>query len=167
MKRLSLLAVFAFICACTSNLSAQSSTLHEFITETGIIHYNDLATDGEFIYGSKFDGGTRGNGYVYRTRTDGSDFQTILDLVDPENGRNPTGGLILHQGYLYGMCAFGGTEDMGVIFKVNTDCTEYTRILNFDNSLGSVPFSNLIVSNDVLYGLASFPAQRDEGPFSK
>lgn len=86
---------------------SQPSTLHEFITETGIIHYNDLATDGEFVYGSKFDGGSRGNGYIYRIRTDGSDFQIIFDLVETENGRNPTGGVILHDGHLYGTCAFG------------------------------------------------------------
>lgn len=146
---------------------AQSTTLHEFITETGIIHYNGLATDGEFIFGSKFDGGSRGSGYLYRMRTDGSDFEIIFDFVDDQHGRNPVGGLILHEGYLYGMTAFGGSDDLGVIFKINPDGTEYAAILNFDGWIGALPFSNLMVAGDVLYGVTPSSGSYGRGTIFK
>src|SRR5688572_11151378 len=130
MTKLLFFIAFTFVNAFSA--FSQEATLHEFFTETNTIYNSDVATNGVFIYGTKFDGGSRGNGYVYRLATDGSDFQIIFDFINDEDGRNPVGGVILHEDYLYGMTAFGGTDDFGVIFKIKADGSEKSTILNFN-----------------------------------
>jgi len=85
---------------------------------------------------------------------------TILHIFDYDNdGAFPLGGLILSGDTLYGTASDGGYWEAGTMFKLNTDGTGFTNVLNFgsenNSSNGVAPKSGLILSGDTLYGTAS------------
>jgi uncharacterized repeat protein (TIGR03803 family) len=71
-----------------------------------------------------------------------------------ETGANPYGSLALSGNVLYGMTHKGGGSNMGCIFKINTNGTGYTQLLDFlGQSNGSYPYGSLTISGDVAYGM--------------
>src|SRR5574339_490987 len=87
----------------SNRLHAQPTPLHDFITETGTVYQNDLATDGTFLYGTKYDGGTNGNGFIYKIKLDGTGYEVLHYFESDEDGKNPVGSLVLSGTTLYGM----------------------------------------------------------------
>ncbi|MES2287214.1 MAG: choice-of-anchor tandem repeat GloVer-containing protein [Bacteroidota bacterium] len=75
------------------------------------------------------------------------------------NGSKPLGSLISDGTFLYGMTPFGGSGNAcfggcGVIFKIKTDGTGYSKLLDFAGiSNGSLPFGSLISDGTFLYGM--------------
>ena len=75
-------------------------------------------------------------------------------------GSVPKGSLYLSSGgRLYGMTSAGGLYSDGNIFGVNTDDSQYTDMLDFTGSTGSViggiPYGDLTFLNGELYGMTS------------
>jgi len=48
------------------------------------------------------------------------------DLI-PSDGATPVGGMVLSGGVLYGTASGGGSNYNGVVFKINTDGTGYSK----------------------------------------
>ena len=74
------------------------------------------------------------------------------------DGATPYGSLLREGTVLYGMTRDGGSNDLGVVFKMNTDGTGYTPLLNFGGTLGSEsngaePYGRLVSDGSVLYGM--------------
>lgn len=136
------------------SLLAQETVVHSFTSETARFYDNQLITDGSFLYGVRYDGHVNGNGAVFRIAKDGADFELIHVFDDPINGANPVGTLVISGSTLYGMTVLGGVNNVGVIFKIETDGTGYQKLLDFDVSNGAMPYSSLIISGSVLYGIA-------------
>ena len=149
-----LILICIFIAGMFSPLLAQNSTLHQFVTETGRIYQNDLATDGIYLFGTKYDGGATGSGYIYKIRPDGTGFDILHNFNASEDGLNPVGALVYSDSVLYGMTIFGGAYDQGVIFSMRTDTAVYKKLLDFDGINGTMPYASLMVSGTVLYGLS-------------
>jgi uncharacterized repeat protein (TIGR03803 family) len=63
--------------------------------------------------------------------------------------------LILSGNTLYGTTYWGGSEDAGTVFAVNTNGTGFTTLYSFSGSDGSYPQAGLILSVTTLYGTAS------------
>jgi len=58
-------------------------------------------------------------------------------------------------GYLYGTTTLGGTNNLGVIFKILPGGTGYTVVWNFDGTTGSGPSAGLTLATDTnFYGTA-------------
>ncbi|HEX7619018.1 MAG TPA: choice-of-anchor tandem repeat GloVer-containing protein, partial [Verrucomicrobiae bacterium] len=59
---------------------------------------------------------------------------------------------------LYGMTEFGGSADVGAVFKGSTDGSGFTNLYSFTapnnsiNSDGYYPYASLILSGNTLYG---------------
>lgn len=131
---------------------AQLTTIFNFSTETADVRESELATDGVYIYGVRYDGSTNGHGSIFRTKLDGTDLVVLHRFADAINGVNPYGAVVLSGDMLYGITNFGGINDFGVIFKLKKDGTHFTKLLDFGPGKGALPYGRLIVVDDVIYG---------------
>lgn len=134
----------------------------------------------QYLYGGTAAGGINDKGIIYKVRTDGTDFTTLV-AFDSINGWGVSSGLILaSDGKLYGMTERGGSFNMGVIFSLMPDGSGFAKLLEFDGvNKGATPLGSLIESaNDgYLYGMTnkggasdlgvSFKVKKDGSGFSK
>jgi uncharacterized repeat protein (TIGR03803 family) len=130
-----------------------------------------LVMSGNTLYGVTDDGGSNGccGGTIYKLNTDGSGYVILKHFAAfGVDGANPNGGLVLDGGVLYGNTARGGSNDVGTVFKINTDGTGYTVLKHFENVLnGSLPVSTLVLQGDTLYGTTAIVAGADNGTVFK
>ncbi|MDP1746501.1 MAG: hypothetical protein Q8L90_13050, partial [Bacteroidota bacterium] len=83
---------------------------------------------------------------------------TKLFDFEGTNGSKPFGSLISDGTFLYGMTPLGGTGTAcfggcGVIFKIKSDGTGYTKLLDFTGTTnGNIPMGSLISDGTFLYG---------------
>src|SRR5690606_35725314 len=116
-----------------------------------------------YLYGTTREGGLHEGGTLYRIRHGGTDFKVIHHFQGFE-GKNPYAGLTEADGYLYGTTAFGGAGDNnGAVFKVRPDGTAFTTIYSFDGWNGRRPMGEVIVHDDVVYGMTTAGGASDKG----
>jgi uncharacterized repeat protein (TIGR02543 family) len=115
---------------------------------------------GSTLYGATSQGGTNGLGTVYKINTDGNGFQLLHSfgvntLVG--DGSRPQCSLVTDGTNLYGMTVNGtGTaNDLGTIFKMDTNGSNYTVLHNFgvQTNNGNSPQGSLVISGGTLYGM--------------
>jgi uncharacterized repeat protein (TIGR03803 family) len=110
------------------------------------------AGDGN-LYGTTEDGGTNGNGVVFRITTNGTPTP-LYSFTGGHDGGNPEGGLVqANDGYLYGTTENGGTNFDGTVFRMPIN-GPLKPIYSFtDGHDGGFPESALVQANDGnLYG---------------
>lgn len=111
-----------------------------------------LAGDG-MLYGTTSDGGTNGNGTVFRIRQDGSNYSALATLT---GAQSPMAGLLQgSDGALYGTAQLGGDAGDGAVFKIQPDGTGFTVLTSFSASGGDgqSPYAAPLVAADrKLYG---------------
>ena len=108
------------------------------------------------LYGMTTTGGTNGLGTIYRINSDGSDFQTLLHFDGAGNGSNPYGSLILIDTTLYGMTHSGGNFDVGCIFKISINGSNYLKLLDLEQGItGVAPMGSLSYFDSLLYGMTN------------
>jgi uncharacterized repeat protein (TIGR03803 family) len=80
-------------------------------------------------------------------------YQDLYDFDCP-TGCYPLGTLIRGtDGFLYGTALMGGTNNLGTIFKVNSDGTGYSALWNFDSTTGAPSGGLTLQSTDLnFYG---------------
>lgn len=106
-------------------------------------------------------------GFILIGASSYSQYTTLLNFVGPNGGDSP-GSLISDGTYLYGMTAAGGTNEMGTIFKILPDGTNYQLLLEFAGlSNGRLPFGSLISDGTFLYGMTEFGGQYNQGTIFK
>jgi uncharacterized repeat protein (TIGR03803 family) len=136
---------------------------------------------GNTLYGTTYNGGSVGNGTVFKVNVDGSDFMILHSfptalIFNPycciwftnADGIHPFGGLTLAGNTLYGTTTGGGISGNGTLFSIKTDGSDFTTLhsftmpINFTNSDGTwqsagVPVAGpvLALSGHTLYGTAS------------
>lgn len=108
--------------------------------------------------------GGYGLGTVFRVTSSGVEAVFHKFTGKPNDGAYPFGGLVNVGGEFYGTTSEGGTSNLGTIFKVTRTGTE-TVLHNFAGGAdGSTPRAgNLILINDVLYGLTQHGGTDDAG----
>ncbi len=109
-----------------------------------------------FLYGTMSQGGSNGKGTIFKIKADGSAFKKIIDFNGLNNGSMPASTLLLgSDGKIYGMTQLGGTNNLGTIFSLNTDGTNFSLLQNFDGlTKGANPIGKLTeASNGALYGM--------------
>ena len=132
--------------------------LHEFAgsPSDGSDPYAAPILDGSTLYGMTHYGGVNGFGVIYAINTDGTGY-TVLHHFDgvPGAGAVPYGKLLLVGSKLYGMTYWGGVNNVGVIFTINTDGTGYALLHEFLGGPGDggTPFGALIHDGTTLYGM--------------
>ncbi|HEX4591710.1 MAG TPA: choice-of-anchor tandem repeat GloVer-containing protein, partial [Gemmataceae bacterium] len=114
-----------------------------------------LIQSGSSLFGMTFGGGTAPDGTIFRTNPDGSAFIVLHSFLDGFNdGRNPSGSLVVSGTTVYGMTTFGGSSGNGVVFSMNTNGTGFNIIHRFAGGTtdGSGPLGSLVLSGSTLYG---------------
>src|SRR5262249_30186194 len=115
-----------------------------------------LAANG-YLYGTTYDGGTNGNGTVFRIARDGSSF-SVLHSFDTR-GTYPLAGLLEgSDGAWYGTA--------GVLFKISADGSGFSVLHDFDgrDGDGQSPMGDLIHGPDgAIYGTTSSGGAFDGG----
>lgn len=109
-----------------------------------------------YLYGTAQTGGSGGYGVVFRMSKEGNDYK-VLHSFAANDGAAPRAGLIeATAGQLFGTASFGGTNALGVIFRMNSDGSAFVVLHHFNGADGEAPASNLIRASDgLLYGTAS------------
>jgi len=109
------------------------------------------------LYGTAFFGGSNIVGTVFRLNKDGSGYRALYAFgQSASDGANPDTSLA--QGadsLLYGTTYFGGTNDAGTVFKINTNGGGYGVLRMFSKSGGDGQNPDAALrqaSNGALYG---------------
>ncbi len=118
----------------------------------GSYPYGSLISDGTFLYGMTYNGGTNGDGTIFKIMPDGTSYTKLLDFAGA-NGQYPYGSLISDGTFLYGMTYKGGTNGYGTIFKIMPDGSGYADLLDFAGANGQYPKGSLISDGTFLYGM--------------
>ncbi len=133
------------------------SVLHAFSDGTGDgwRPYSDLTLGGTNLYGTTYLGGSQGDGTVFQIGTNGSGYRVVYSFSGSTDGGYPdTGSLALSGSTLYGMAQFGGSDDDGSVFKVNTNGSGFAVLHSFTGaSDGEMPWGSVTLSGSTLYGM--------------
>jgi uncharacterized repeat protein (TIGR03803 family) len=114
-----------------------------------------LLLSGTNLYGMTYDGGSNSSGNIFVICTNGSGYMDLHSFTGEVNdGAFPSGSVIMSGGVLYGMTASGGSNNVGIVFSMNTDGSGFTILHNFSMSEAWAPVSDLTISGSTLYGMA-------------
>ena len=109
-----------------------------------------------FLYGMTTFGGTSDDGVLFKIKKDGTGYSKLIDFIDSTNGSRPNGSLIYDGSFLYGMTREGGTFGDGIIFKIKSNGSEFSKLYNFTSAVnGSEPNGSLISDGNFLFGMTS------------
>lgn len=102
------------------------------------------------LWGTTMDGGNYNNGAVFELNT--SDVETVLYSFQGKDGGStdggtPYGGVVLDgEGNVYGTTAFGGTENFGTAFKVDSAGVEvFSHSFTGTPSDGQNPYAGVVL----------------------
>ncbi len=78
-----------------------------------------LILSGNTLYGTVYMGGSSAGGAVFYVNTDGSNFTILHNFLGyPNEGGNPSAGLVLSGTTLYGTTTSGGNTQQGTVFSL-------------------------------------------------
>jgi len=151
-----------------STANAQFATLHEFAGgyDDGRNPYGGLTPSGSTLYGMTPKGGSNDYGVIFKMNINGNSYTNLHKFLGgAPNGRNPYGSLTHSGSTLFGMTERGGSNDFGVIFKMDTVGSNYIILHKFvggDNE-GRKPSGSLTLSGSTLYGMTYSGGANDYG----
>ncbi len=115
---------------------------------------NNVVAVGSVLYGTTQQGGTYDGGVAFRLDP-ATGAETILhQFQGGADAGNPTIGLVLINGALYGASDVGGAYNRGTIFRLDPAAGQVTVIYSFNGNGGASP-RGLISAGGKLYGVAS------------
>ncbi|MGB3947461.1 MAG: choice-of-anchor tandem repeat GloVer-containing protein [Bacteroidia bacterium] len=121
--------------------------------------YNSLIFDGTFLFGMTGAGGVNNMGTIFKIKPDGTGYSKLYDFSGVSDGNNPTSTLTFNGSFLYGTTIIGGLNNKGVIFKIEPDGTNYSKLVDLD---GTTNGSNA-VSGSVVFDSTSFYGMTNSG----
>lgn len=147
--------------------------IHYFTGLDGLLPSCTLLPDGNGnLYGASPAGGANSDGTLWKVSTDGAAFTKLFDF-DNTHGAGPlySGQLVVLNGVLYGVAAYGGANGNGVIFQTNLSTNTTSIFHSFNDSLGEgqKPYSGLIydASSGNFYGCCSAGGSNGYGTIYK
>ena len=94
-----------------------------------------------------------GNGFMYRMKPNLGGIE-VLKSFSRETGKQPVSIMEGSNGYLYGIHLSGGVSNLGGVFSVKPDGTDYKLLVQFDGKNGWNTSTNLVQHKDgTLYGV--------------
>lgn len=118
------------------------------------------------LYGMTESGGASYRGTVFRINSDGRDFTLLHEFQGgPGDGGSPLGGLTRVGSTLYGMTKVGGRDDLGTVFRMNIDGSDFALLHEFagGESDGAFPWGSLTLSGSTLFGMTREGGHQNQG----
>ncbi len=133
--------------------------------------YGSLLLVGHKLYGTTEAGGADGSGCIFSIDTNGTSFTDMWDFVygATANGSYPYGNLILLGSEFYGTASFGGINNKGCIFRIDSNGNGYTNLVSFTGVTGTAPGTyphgslTLSPSGSILYGVTQDGGANNDG----
>jgi uncharacterized repeat protein (TIGR03803 family) len=89
------------------------------------------------LYGTTGYGGTADSGTVFTVKTDGSGFAVLHSFGGSPDGARPSAALVADTlGYLYGTTLLGGAANLGTVFRIRMDGTDFAVLHSFTGGSG-------------------------------
>ncbi len=130
----------------------------------GAFPETDLVLSSNYLFGATEQGGSGGNGTLFRYSIGTREFLILHNFTNVDGGY-PSTHMVVAGTNLYGTTQFGGTGSdsinnlgNGVIFRVGTDGTGFTNLYDFDGFDAGQPVAGLALSGNTLYGTAGVGA---------
>ncbi len=118
--------------------------------------YCGFAKSGKAMFATGENGGTNGDGGIFKVDTDGTHYKSLYNFSGTD-GSNPVSTMVLSGSTLYGEASTGGANGYGCIFKIDTNGTGYQDIYNFDSiNSGNFPNGQLTLQGSTLYGMCTY-----------
>lgn len=140
------------------------SLLHSFDNINGEEPHGDLVLINGVLYGSTVKGGTNNQGVIFKINTDGSNFSRIFNFTEAIVVHIITDGTLI-----YGTSSVGdnnsanGNGQVGFVFKMNADGTNFTILKQFEGTFGASPNGKLLLINNYLYGVTTYGSSNSSG----
>jgi uncharacterized repeat protein (TIGR03803 family) len=119
------------------------------------------------LYGTTQTGGSNDFGTIFKLNTDRSGYTVLHHFRgSPGDGRLPVGGLVQGtNGLLYGTTIYGGANNVGTVFRVDTNGDNYVIVKSFmTGAEGNQPLAELALGPDgALYGTTRYGGPNDGG----
>lgn len=116
--------------------------------------YGTLTLSGNLLFGMTYGTGGLDKGNVFSIRTDGTGYKDLYHFSGAD-GQGPSHGPpVLSGNRIFGTTMYGGVNGLGVIFSIDTNGANYTKLFDFNSANGSQPFNTPIIIGNVLYGTA-------------
>jgi uncharacterized repeat protein (TIGR03803 family) len=136
-----------------STSGAGYTVLHSFSGSDGQGPIGNLTVSGTTLYGMTNFGGADSLGTIFAFNTKTGKLTLLHSFSGGNDGRNPTGSLTLSGTTLYGMTGWGGTDEGGTIFQIQTDGTGYQVLQSLSGKDGVQPYGSFTLSGSTLYGM--------------
>lgn len=107
----------------------------------------------QVLYGTTFNGGNAGAGTINKVMTDKNTLVVIKSLESHASYSIYTNFIQASDGKLYGMTAYGGDNNAGIIYSFDPLSSSYKKLRDLDSANGSYPYGSLMqAGNGKLYG---------------
>jgi uncharacterized repeat protein (TIGR03803 family) len=107
------------------------------------------------LYGTTWEGGSHGSGVIFSIGADGKGFTILHDFDTNAIAAYPSAGLSISHGILYGTTGERIGKSLGTVFSMAVDGSDFRVLHDFTNGIdGERPYSDLVLSDDKLYGTA-------------
>jgi uncharacterized repeat protein (TIGR03803 family) len=145
--------------------------LRQFSGTDGMWPYGSLILSGASFYGLNTYGGVDtgydGNGTLYRIGADGAGFRVLHAFAGgASDGKAPHGSLLQSGSVLYGLTLWGGSANLGTLFRIDADGTDFRVLHHFvgGSSDGASPYGGALTqSGSTIYGMARQGGPSDGG----
>jgi len=158
----------AFMLAGNWHINAQITNLHNFSSSS--YPYGDVTVQGNKLFGTAYEGGANGYGYIFSINKDGSGFKDLWDcndtgsIVGNSNGEYPYGDITVIKNKLYGFTYEGGAHGDGEIFRIDTNGSGYKDLYDFNNATGAnLGWGALTLIGNKFFGMALNGGAHDSG----
>lgn len=93
--------------------------------------------------------------YLFVLNSDAQTY-TILHAFSGDDGANPAGQLVISENVIYGTTAQGGVSNLGTIFRMNLDGSDFTVLKEFTGGQDDMrPWGGCVLEGGKLYGVTT------------
>ncbi len=163
MKHLNVALTLLTVLAASQAHARTFTTLIQFTGTSGTANGSgstcSLTVSGTKLYGFTDEGGT-GGGNLFSAGIDGSGYQNLVSFTGiqgPRSGDSPWFEAPLLSGTkVYGLTAFGGSNNNGNLFIVGTNGSGFQNLLSFSGGTGgNLSYGGLTLSGTKFYAVTN------------
>ena len=144
--------------------------LHDFV-EASVSPQGVVESSDGLLYGTTYSGGSNNVGILFALGKDGTGYRALHQFQrNGVDGQGPHALALGRDGVLYGATQYGGSSNLGTVFRINRDGSGHTILRSFGSDMtdGQSPAAGLIHGSDgALYGTTYWGGSSNYGTVFK